>query len=93
MRGLHAEYTLLRTPLLGKHQAANAGRARIGIVESLRPHGIALSPRDITSGIRNVNWPGRCRSSAGIRRIVLDGAQNEASARALKDAVAELFRL
>ncbi|HOX09537.1 MAG TPA: folylpolyglutamate synthase/dihydrofolate synthase family protein [Candidatus Omnitrophota bacterium] len=90
VRGLHAEYTLLRTPLLGKHQAANAAAA-IGIVESLRPHGIMVCRHSITSGIRNVNWPGRLQVLGREPWIVLDGAQNEASARTLKDAVAELF--
>ncbi len=90
VRGLHAEYALLRTPLLGKPQAANAAAA-IGIVESLRPHGITVSRHSITSGIRNVNWPGRLQVLGREPWIVLDGAQNEASARALKDAVAELF--
>jgi len=65
--------------------------AAIGIVESLRPHGIMVCRHSITSGIRNVNWPGRLQVLGREPWIVLDGAQNEASARTLKDAVAELF--
>jgi dihydrofolate synthase/folylpolyglutamate synthase len=91
VRGIHGEYALLRTPLLGKHQAANAAAA-IGLVESLRAHGIVICSHNITSGIRNVNWPGRLQVLRRDPLVVLDGAQNEASARALKEAVAELFR-
>jgi dihydrofolate synthase/folylpolyglutamate synthase len=39
-----------------------------------------------------VNWPGRLQVLRRDPLVVLDGAQNEASARALKEAVAELFR-
>jgi dihydrofolate synthase/folylpolyglutamate synthase len=91
VRGLHAEYALLKTPLLGRHQAANAAAA-IGIIESLRPHGIIVCPHNITSGIKNVNWPGRLQVLGKDPWVVLDGAQNEASAKALRDAVADLFR-
>lgn len=91
VRGLYAEYALLRTPLLGRHQAANAATA-IGIVESLRAHDIIVCSHNITSGIRNVNWPGRLQIFSRDPLVVLDGAQNEASAKALKDAVAGIFR-
>lgn len=91
VRGLCGEYTLLTTPLLGKHQAANAATA-IGIVESLRPNNIMICPHNITSGIRNVNWPGRLQVIGKDPWIVLDGAQNEASARAVRDTIKEIFR-
>lgn len=90
IRGLHGEYALLTTPLLGRHQAANAAAA-VGIIESLRAHDINICSHNITSGIRNVNWPGRLQVAAKSPWIILDGAQNEASARALRDAVKGIF--
>lgn len=91
VRGLCGEYTLLTTPLLGNHQAANAATA-IGIVESLRSNNIVICSHNITSGIRNVNWPGRLQIVGKNPWIVLDGAQNEASARAVRDTVKGIFR-
>ena len=90
VRGIYGEYTLLTTPLLGRHQAANAAAA-IGIVESLRAHGITICSHNITGGIRNVNWPGRLQIAARSPWIILDGAQNEASARALRETVNSIF--
>ncbi len=90
VRGLYGEYTLLTTPLLGKHQAANAAAA-VGIIESLRAHGITICSHNITGGIRNVNWPGRLQVAAKAPWIILDGAQNEASAQALRETVKSIF--
>src|SRR3989338_221205 len=90
VRGIYGDYTLLTMPLLGKHQVANAATA-VGIIESLRAHDIVICSHDITSGIRNVNWPGRLQVAAKSPWIILDGAQNEASARTLKDAVKTIF--
>ena len=90
VRGLYGEYTLLTTPLLGRHQAANAAAA-IGIVESLRAHGITICSHNITGGIRNVNWPGRLQVAAKAPWIILDGAQNEASAQALRETIKSIF--
>ena len=90
VRGIYGDYTLLTMPLLGRHQAANAATA-IGIIESLRAHDIVICSHNITSGIRNVNWPGRLQVVAKSPWIILDGAQNEASARMLVEAVKTIF--
>lgn len=90
VRGLYGDYTLLTTPLLGRHQVANAATA-IGIIESLRANDIIVCSHDITSGVRNINWPGRLQVAAKKPWVILDGAQNEASAGALKDAVKSIF--
>lgn len=90
VRGLYGDYTMLSMPLLGKHQVANAATA-VGIIESLRAHDIVICSHDIASGIRNVNWPGRLQIAAKNPWIILDGAQNEASARILKDSIKTIF--
>ena len=90
VRGIFEEYASLTSPLLGRHQLANAATA-IGIVESLRFKDIAISPHDIASGIKNTDWPGRLQVIGKKPWIILDGAQNEASARALKEAINAIF--
>ncbi|MFH1778975.1 MAG: folylpolyglutamate synthase/dihydrofolate synthase family protein [Candidatus Omnitrophota bacterium] len=90
VRGIFEEHALLTCPLLGRHQIANAATA-IGIVETLRFNNILISSRDIANGIRNVNWPGRLQVVGKKPWIILDGAQNEASAGALKEAVTSIF--
>jgi len=90
VRGIFGDYTLLTTSLLGRHQVANAATA-IGVVEALRSKNILICSHDITNGIRKVDWPGRLQVVGRGPWIVLDGAQNEASARALKEAVTALF--
>ncbi len=90
VRGIFGEYPLLSTPLLGRHQLSNAATA-VGIVEALRSNGTVVCSHSITSGIRNVNWPGRLQITGTKPWIVVDGAQNEASAKALKEAVRATF--
>ncbi|KPK42241.1 MAG: hypothetical protein AMJ78_03190 [Omnitrophica WOR_2 bacterium SM23_29] len=90
VRGIFEEYPSLTSPLLGRHQLANAATA-IGIVESLRFKDIAVSPYDIATGIKNTDWPGRLQVIGRKPWIILDGAQNEASARALKEAISAIF--
>ncbi|MFA5094965.1 MAG: folylpolyglutamate synthase/dihydrofolate synthase family protein [Candidatus Omnitrophota bacterium] len=91
VRGLSGDYPMLRTPLLGRHQAANAATA-IGIIESLADKGMTVSSRDIAKGVQNVRWPGRLQVFGNSPLVVLDGAQNEASAKALRDSVKEIFK-
>lgn len=90
VRGIFGEYPLLKTSLLGRHQIINASTA-IGVIEALRFHNIVISSRDIANGINNTNWPGRLQVVEKRPWVILDGAQNEASARALKEAVTSIF--
>ncbi len=90
IRGIFEEYALLSTRLLGRHQIVNAATA-IGIIETLRFHNIVVSSRDIANGINKTNWPGRLQVVEKRPWIILDGAQNEASAKALKEAITSIF--
>jgi dihydropteroate synthase len=65
-----------RTPLLGGHQAVNAGVAaalarQVGVAT-----GAAVTEADIAAGIRNVRWPGRFEVMGEDPFVVLDGAHN-----------------
>jgi dihydropteroate synthase len=65
-----------RTPLLGRHQAINAGIAaalarQVGVAT-----GTAVTEGTIAAGIRNVRWPGRFEVMDDDPLVVLDGAHN-----------------
>jgi dihydrofolate synthase/folylpolyglutamate synthase len=68
---------LVSCPLPGEHQVENARTA----IAALRQLGIA--PATIRQGIAATVWPGRLERVAVNPEIVLDGAHNPASARAL----------
>lgn len=86
IKGLRRDYRNLRLRLLGDHQIANASLA-VGLVEVLNFFGFNIRPVAIRRGLYNTTWPGRCEVIARKPGIVLDGAQNLASADALKQAV------
>lgn len=89
--GLFEEYPRLETGLLGSHQIVNAATA-IGAVEALKFNGITIPGEYIRKGIKDVQWPGRFEIVARAPYIVLDGAQNRASANALARAAKRLLR-
>jgi len=64
-------------PLAGEHQVENARTA----IAALRQLGVA--PAAIRQGIAQTAWPGRLERVAVSPEIILDGAHNPASARAL----------
>ncbi|MFQ5681102.1 MAG: bifunctional folylpolyglutamate synthase/dihydrofolate synthase, partial [Candidatus Omnitrophota bacterium] len=88
--GLNRSYPNLRIRLIGRGQAVNAGLA-VAIVEALRFYGIIISAEAIRKGLSEACWPGRFEVCPGHPRIILDGAQNEASALALAETIRELF--
>lgn len=89
--GIFGEYPRLGMRLLGEHQIINAATA-IGIVEALRFHNIVILSASIREGVDNVSWPGRLEVIGQRPLVVVDGAQNRASAIALKDAVMRIFK-
>jgi dihydrofolate synthase / folylpolyglutamate synthase len=90
VKGMSEDYERLETGLLGSHQVVNAAVA-IGAVEALALHGIAISPDAVRKGVASAYWPGRLEVVRKNPFIVLDGAQNRASAAALVKAVKKLF--
>jgi len=62
------------SPLLGEHQAVNAG-----IAATLARQVADPLDRDIAAGIRNVHWPGRFEVMGTDPLVVLDGAHNPAA--------------
>ncbi|MGD0876949.1 MAG: folylpolyglutamate synthase/dihydrofolate synthase family protein [Anaerolineales bacterium] len=78
---------ILRIPLLGAHQVANAATA----YAALQAGGLNLTEQSIQKGFTNVRWP--CRFDV-VRReppVVLDSAHNIDSARRLREALDDYF--
>jgi dihydrofolate synthase / folylpolyglutamate synthase len=90
IRGINGNYRNLRLKLMGEHQAANAALA-VGIIEALGFYGYVVEEKFLRRGLAQAVWPGRCECLAGRPRVVLDGAQNAASAQVLKNAIRDNF--
>jgi dihydrofolate synthase/folylpolyglutamate synthase len=84
------EYRRLRLGLLGRHQGRNAALAFLA-VRHLRSRGFAAARSHVRAGLARVSWPGRCQYLPGRPPLFLDGAHTPSSARALADALDELF--
>jgi dihydrofolate synthase/folylpolyglutamate synthase len=88
--GLFEQNLVLTVRLLGQHQIINAATAA-GIVETLRLKDIQVSSQAIQDGLVHTVWPGRLEIVQRAPLIILDGAQNVASAVALRRAIRRLF--
>lgn len=89
--GVFQEYPRLLTRLLGSHQIANSATA-IGAVEALRFSGITIPEDAVRRGVRHASWPGRLEIIGRRPLVILDGAQNRASALALANAIKKIFK-
>lgn len=70
-------------PFLGSHQVENTKTALAG-VRVLRGLGIKISDKNLNEGLRKAYWPGRLQVVGKKPLMILDGAHNEAGARALR---------
>jgi len=91
IKGLRNSYQNLRLNLLGAHQAANAALA-VGLVEALSFYGVKLKANSIRQGVGQAVWPGRCEVAGRNPLIILDGAQNSASAQVLRKTIEDDFK-
>jgi dihydrofolate synthase/folylpolyglutamate synthase len=80
----------LKIKLIGAHQLLNATVA-VKVIKALKYYGIRISVDTIKKGLYATKWPGRCEVISRNPLILLDGAQNVASAQTLKKAVKENF--
>jgi len=80
----------LHISLLGQHQLINVTLA-LGVIQLLRFYEIVVSFLAIKKGLEKTRWPGRMQIVHQHPFLVLDGAQNAESARALITAVNALF--
>jgi dihydrofolate synthase/folylpolyglutamate synthase len=91
IQGLRENYKNLKSSLIGDHQMANATLA-VGLVETLKLYGFEIDASIIRQGVLKTIWPGRCEVVGKHPLIVLDGAQNLASAQILKTAIKDNFK-
>jgi dihydrofolate synthase/folylpolyglutamate synthase len=87
----HPHLGHVRLPLLGRHQASNAGVA-IGIIAALAASGVAEVGDDaIRSGMSATHWPARLELlMVEDVQVLLDGAHNPDGAAVLAAAIDEL---
>ena len=91
VQGIFERYGGLTTRLPGAHQIQNAASA-IGAIECLRLSGLRVPKAAVSMGVRATRWPGRCEVISRKPMVVLDGAQNGASARVLATTVRQNFK-
>lgn len=84
-------YNELEMKLLGSHQVVNAAVA-IAAIEALRGHGIVISSDALRKGVADARWEGRLEVAGRKPYVILDGAQNRASANAVSAAVRKIFK-
>jgi len=73
--------------LRGVHQRQNAALARAAL-ELLAPHGLTVPENAVAAGLASTRWPGRLEEIDGA---LLDVAHNVDGARALADALLDLY--
>lgn len=90
--GPFREYGDLAVALKGAHQFTNAAVA-VMTLEVLRQYYALLIEEedDIRAALAEVEWPGRLEQVSSEPRIVLDGAHNPESAKALAQALQESY--
>jgi dihydropteroate synthase len=78
-----------RLPLLGAHQARNAGVAT-ALVDQVADHLERPVETDtLARGLRNAHWPGRFEIMSRDPLVVLDGAHNPGGCRAVAETLSE----
>lgn len=82
-------YPTLTLPLLGHHQVINLATA-VAALEALPPPW-PVTPEAVVEGAARVQWPGRLQVLERRPWLLLDGAQNAASAEVLAEAVRTLW--
>ena len=76
-------------PLIGAHQAENAG---IAVALARHVHdalGLTADPVSFERGLRQAHWPGRCEVMDTAPTVILDGAHNAGACRRLAETLEE----
>ena len=84
------DYKNLTLPLSGRHQLYNASLA-IRTCETLRHRGFTVTDGAINDGISRLKFGGRLEWISQTPSIIIDSAHNPDAAKALADAVKEIF--
>ena len=83
-----SKFEHFRVPLLGIHQAVNCGLA-LAMLDKLKGCGFEIDNDKTVSGLAKVKLSGRMEMICEDPRILIDGAHNAASIRALMHAIGQ----
>ncbi len=83
-----SRYEHLPVPVLGEHQAINCGLA-LSLLDCLKSKGFKINDEMAVSGLAKTNLPGRMEMIYHDPRVMVDGAHNAASIRALIQATGQ----
>ena len=83
-----SKFEHLRVPLHGKHQAVNCGLA-LALLDKLKSSGYKIDNEKAVEGLNNVYLAGRMEMICEDPRILIDGAHNAASIKALIHAIGQ----
>jgi dihydrofolate synthase/folylpolyglutamate synthase len=78
----------LPVPLLGEHQAINCGLA-LSLLDCLKSRGYKIDESKSIEGLAKTKLPGRMEIVCENPRVLIDGAHNAASVRALIQAIGQ----
>jgi dihydrofolate synthase / folylpolyglutamate synthase len=90
LEGPGYSYKNLELNLIGAHQAENASIG-IGMLKLIDRDKFNIEESSIRNGLKKAVWPGRLQIIQKDPYVILDGAQNSASALALTDSVRKIF--
>ena len=85
LTGTRHDYGPITIPLLGSHQTSNCATA----VATLEASGLPVTPKQVSTGLRQTTWPGRFQIVNHHPTVVLDGAHNAAAAERLAATLRE----
>ena len=83
-----SKFEHLRVPLQGRHQAINCGLA-LALLDRLKERGFNIDNGKAEKGLHQVRLPGRMEMICDDPRVMIDGAHNAASIRALIYAIGQ----
>lgn len=83
-----SKFEHLRVPLHGKHQAINCGLA-LAMLDKLKSDGFKIDNQKVMKGLHEVSLLGRMEIIHEDPRIMIDGAHNASSIRALIHAIGQ----
>jgi dihydrofolate synthase/folylpolyglutamate synthase len=83
-----SKFEHLRVPLHGRHQAINCGLA-LALLDKLKAAGYEIDNEKSAEGLNQVTLAGRMEMICEDPRIMIDGAHNAASIRALIHAIGQ----
>ncbi len=83
-----SKFEHLRVPLYGRHQAINCGLA-LAMLDKLKSAGYEIDVEKAAVGLSHVRLAGRMEMICEDPRIMIDGAHNAASIRALIHAIGQ----